>query len=163
MYITDWGYLAFSLNEEQETMVALSVKVDRPTIIQGPDRRLAPIPEALLYHFGALSTEEIEKNGLPYRIGWLTHTFPNHYDKYEEFFNFLVEIEAPFYAYFEYGTNNSIELEYKGSGHKLWTRKNFPQRDQHKEEAQQKIYEIRSWSELEDLYIRPRPPYKSIF
>lgn len=163
MFISDWGYLAFAPNEEQEAMLALSVNVKRPLIIQGENRFNAPISDSLLYHFGALLTETITKEGIDYKIGWMTHTFPNLYDRYEEFFKFLERIGCPYYAYFEYHSNKSIETEYLGIGYAPWKRGSPAIRDEERENAQQKIHEIRGWTELEDLYIRPRPPYLSIF
>lgn len=163
MFISDWGYLAFAPTEEQEAMLALSVNVKRPLIIQGENRFNAPISDALLYHFGALSTETITRDNLNYKIGWMTHTFPNLYDRYEEFFLFLERLECPYYAYLEYNTSRAIELEYRGAGSKRWKRESDAVRDDEKENAQRKIYDIRSWTELEDLYIRPNPPFQSIF
>ena len=144
-------------------MLALSVNVKRPLIIQGANRFNAPVSDALLYHFGSLSTETILKQGLEYKIGWMTHTFPNLYDRYEEFFKFLEQIGCPYYAYFEYHSQNAVELEYLGEGHSPWKRTSDAIRDNIREDAQRKIYDIRSWTELEDLYIRPNPPFLSIF
>ena len=163
MYISDWGYLALAPNEEQEAMLALTVEVKRPMIIQGDKRFQAPITDAILYHYGALSTEDQVKNEVNYKVGWLTHTFPNLYERYEELFAFLVSIECPFYGYLEYNFKNAVELEYLGAGYKLWTRKSDAVRDNEREAAQRKIYDIRSWTELEDLVIRPTPPVASIF
>jgi hypothetical protein len=163
MFISDWGYLAFAANEEQEAMLALSVDVKRPLIIQGSNKFNAPVVESLLYHFGALSTDVVVKGNLEYKIGWMTHTFPNLYDRYEEFFKFLEQIGCPYYAYFEYHSKNTVELEYLGAGHSPWKGTSDAIRDEAREAAQQKIYEIRSWTELDDLYIRPNPPFQSVF
>jgi len=159
----EWtGFIKIDLREDQEIMLTLALDPHDYNNKNDPQRRYTIIQNAF-FQLGALEATKITSAEGAQYLAIFTTYFPNKENHYNELYEFLKTLEAPFTAYFQ--PNNRGE----GKIHKAYNPKNsgieiletVPA--EYSTELQTKIQTLREWVTISDMYIHIPPPTSSVF